>query len=169
AQEPDDAKAIDLGHLQVEQRQVWRQPLDQLDALGAIRRLADDLDIVVRLKQREKKGAGGPLIIGDDDAQATHRAPVLMRAPGAGARRAMWAAQGPARWRARRPRTLGSAPVPAIGCRPWCPIALHSRFGASLPRRSIAIVFARRSLGRRRAYGAARARRARRPRRCRGR
>ena len=55
SKQADDAEAIDLGHLDVEQRDVRAMALDELDRFGAVRRLADDGDIGDRSQRRAEK------------------------------------------------------------------------------------------------------------------
>ena len=77
--EPHDAKAVDFRHLQIEQREIGREPLDELDAFGSVDGLPDDFHIVVAVQQRNEKSPRGAFVVGDDDAKPAHVAPSAAR------------------------------------------------------------------------------------------
>ena len=69
-QHPHDADAVELRHLQVEQRQIRALLLDRRHRLAARRRLRHDHDVVERAQQRREKRSRRPFVVGDHDAQA---------------------------------------------------------------------------------------------------
>ena len=50
-----------------------RELLDQLHALGAARRFADDLDVLEVAENAREKRARRTFVVGDDDAKLAHR------------------------------------------------------------------------------------------------
>ena len=64
----DDVEAGRAGHLHVQEHEVRLQPADRLDRLGAVLALGDDLEPVLRRKQRTQPLARERLIIGDYNA-----------------------------------------------------------------------------------------------------
>ena len=51
-EEPDNAQAVDLGHLEIQKRQIGPFGFDDLDSFHAIGSFADDLDVIERSQYR---------------------------------------------------------------------------------------------------------------------
>ena len=71
----DHAEPVELGHVQVEQRQVRLLLHDQRHRLPARIRFADDADVVEAAEERGEERSRRPLVVGDHDAEGRcHRA-----------------------------------------------------------------------------------------------
>ena len=62
--------AVDVGHADVHQDDVRPQAPRLRDRLAPVRRLADDLDVLLGLEDHAEAGADERLVVGDQDAQA---------------------------------------------------------------------------------------------------
>ena len=75
-QRADDAEAVELGHVQIEQRQVRLLAHDQRHRLSSRRRLAHDDGVVERSQHRRQKGTRWPLVVRDDDPERRRHVPL---------------------------------------------------------------------------------------------
>ena len=68
-QQSDDADAVELRHLQIEQRQIRPLPLDDRHGVASRRGFADEHGVIERPQERGEECAGRSLVVRDDDAK----------------------------------------------------------------------------------------------------
>ena len=71
-QRAHDPEAVQFGHLDVEEDEVGRQPLDGGHRLGAVRRLADHFDVGLCREEAEDPLPRYRLIVNDERANLPH-------------------------------------------------------------------------------------------------
>ena len=69
-QPPRRLDAVELGHADVHQDDVRLEPPGLGDRLDAVRRLADDLDVLLRLEDHAEARPDERLVVDDQDAEA---------------------------------------------------------------------------------------------------
>ena len=66
---PHDSEPVDLGHLNVQQHEVWFVLLDTRDGVCSVATLANHLEICLVSEQRSQLGARQRLVVHDQHAQ----------------------------------------------------------------------------------------------------
>ena len=70
---PDHLEAADLGHLQIQEREMGSMRGDELHRFLAGGSLGDELRALARLDETGQEPAGRPLVVGDDERQRGRR------------------------------------------------------------------------------------------------
>ena len=85
-QPTDGGRAVDTGHPEVHQDHVRTQAARELDRLGAVGRLADDLELGVAREHAAQAVADDRVVVDDEEPDRRHDRPTMPGATIAGTR-----------------------------------------------------------------------------------